>query len=247
MMPLLPEFARIVEPEILDELRPDDVHARRSRRDLRRVHRAMGSVSILRRSLQTLNLAAPPRRIVEIGAGDGTLLLRLARALAPRWSGASVTLLDRYDLLSPETRAGYKRLQLKVNVERADVMQWATHSAPTHYDLCIASLFLHHFDSRLLGVLLAGVAARADAFVAVEPRRSVVARLGSALIGVLGTNAVTRADAVTSVAAGFTGLELTCLWPEASGGWTLRETSEIPFSHCFSAVRGRGVAHGHGE
>ncbi len=78
---------RRVRPEALDVLDPQDPRAQRSRRDLRRIHRAMGSLTILKNLVARLRLAAHPKRIVELGAGDGTLLLRLARILKPGWEG----------------------------------------------------------------------------------------------------------------------------------------------------------------
>jgi hypothetical protein len=46
---------------------------------------------------------------------------------------------------------------------------------------------------------------------------------------------VTRHDAVASVRAGFTGHELSRLWPD--GNWRLREELALPFTHVFSAGR----------
>jgi len=229
--------ARCVLPELLDELAPNDPRARRSRRDLRRVHYAMGTLSILQRTLARLQLAAPPRRLLELGAGDGTLLLRLARALHPRWTGIELTLLDRHDIVAPETREAYRQLGWRVTVERTEVLAWAQEPSTQRYDLCVATLFLHHFDDSSLGVLLPAVAARTNAFVACEPRRDWAARLGSRLVGVIGGNDVTRADAVTSVAAGFANLELTTAWPRADGAWVVDEFPARPFTHCFVAVR----------
>ncbi len=194
---------RRVEPEELDGLAADDPRGRRSRRDLRRVHVAMRSVSNLRRAVAALQLAAQPRRILELGAGDGTLLLRFARAQRPRWTGVELTLLDRVDLV----------------------------------DLCFANLFLHHFESAPLILLLRAVAAATDAFVACEPRRSNIARAGSRLIVLLGASEVTRQDAVKSVAAGFTDRELSAAWNTAAGDWNLVEFPAPPFSHCLAAAR----------
>src|ERR1700733_4212257 len=56
--------------------------------------------------------------------------------------------------------------------------------------------------------------------------------MGFALAG----NEVTRHDAVASVRAGFTGRELSRLWPD--GHWRLREALALPFTHVFSARRG---------
>jgi len=231
--------ARIVAPELLDELHPDDPRARRSRRDLRRVHRAMGSLSILRQAIARLQLMTPPRRILELGAGDGSLLLRLARA-QPAWRRLEVTLLDRHDLLGAETRKSYDQLGWKLTVLRRDVIEWVRQEPAQRFDLCITTLFLHHFDTATLGILMAAIAANCGAFVACEPRRSGVAWLGSRLIGIVGANAVTRADAVKSVEAGFAGQELTAIWPDSHGQWRCEEYEAPPFTHCFTAAR-RGV------
>jgi hypothetical protein len=231
---------RTVLPELLDELAPDDPRARRSRGDLRRIHVAMGSAAILARALARVRPAAPPRRIVELGAGDGTLLLRVARRLG--WRDVELTLLDRVDLLDDATRAAYAALGWRVRANRACALDWARAAtgrdaagADARYDLCVASLFLHHFAPDALADLLRGVAARADAFVALEPRRGRLARVGSRLVALLGANAVTRADAVTSVDAGFADRELSSSWP--SGPWHLVERAAGPFAHSFVATR----------
>jgi hypothetical protein len=228
---------RLVVPERLDHLDPQDPLAQRSRRDLRRVHLAMRTVSILRRMVSDLRLAAPPRRIIELGAGDGTLLLRLARTLKPRWTGVELTLLDQQDLVAADTREAYRHEGWKLTLISADVLKWAREPVTQRYDLCVAVLFLHHFESNELGTLLAGAGARTDAFIGCEPRRDGLSRLGSAAIGLIGANEVTREDAVKSVAAGFRALELTAAWSQVAGEWITNEYRSPPFTHCFSAVR----------
>jgi SAM-dependent methyltransferase len=226
-----------VTPERLDDLPPDDPLAIRSRRDLQRVHRAMGSVSILRRAVLKLALSTAPKRILELGAGDGTLLLRFARAVRPRWTGVELTLLDQQDLISGAVREAYRQLDWRVNVLQADALEWARSPPTQRYDLCVTTLFLHHFESENLRVLLAGVAAHTDHFAACEPRRSWVAQFGSRFIGLLGTNEVTREDGIKSVDAGFTDSELTGVWSTLGGDWRLSEYQAWPFTHCFLAAR----------
>src|SRR5450631_1600683 len=230
---------RMVEREELDGLAADDPRGRRSRRDLRRVHIAMRSISNLQRAVAALRLAAQPRRILELGAGDGTLLLRFARAQRPQWSDVELTLLDRVDLVSEETRVGYRELGWQVNFLRADALEWAASKETCRYDLGFANLFLHHLDSAPLILMLQAIAAATDAFVACEPRRSSIARFGSRLIVLLGASEVTRHDAVRSVAAGFTDRELSAAWGTADGDWNLVEFPAPPFSHCLAAARAR--------
>ena len=231
--------SRVVLPETLDSLDPADTQARRSRRDLRRVHRAMRTVSILKDASRRLRLAVTPHRILELGGGDGSLMLRLARAMRPRWPDVALTILDWHDIVSPQTLAGYETLGWRLQVKRQDAMAWASEPTDQHYDLCMTNLFLHHFDDSKLPVLMRAIAMNCDAFVACEPHRHAFAVLGSALIGILGTNRVTREDAAISVAAGFTREELTAIWPNADGRWSCEEYTALPFTHCFTAALNR--------
>jgi len=81
-------ISRIVAVETLDGLATDNPVAMRSRRDLRRIHLVMGTRAILLRALHDLTVSLrkdTPLRVLELGAGDGTLMLGVARALAPTW------------------------------------------------------------------------------------------------------------------------------------------------------------------
>lgn len=242
---------RIVAAEALDHLAPDDPVARRSRRDLVRVHLAMGTRSIVSRgwrSLLTPAMTRRPLRILELGAGDGTLLLGVARSLVPRWPQVQLTLLDRQHIVSTATQQAYADLGWTAQVQVDEVLAWAARPAQQPpgacmepWDLITTTLFLHHFEARQIGLVLAAVASHTDRFFACEPKRSWLPLAGGHLIGAIGANAVTRADAVLSVHAGFRGQEITAAWPPAEGIWQTREASAGLFSHCFSAIRS-GIA-----
>ena len=204
----------------------------------------MRSASILRRLIATLGLSAPPRRIIELGAGDGTLLLTVASSLEPRWNGVELTLLDRVDLLADRTQAAYRRVGWEVRPLRADVMDWLRGDVGSPYDLCVASLFLHHFEGPRLAALMRGIAQRTNAFIASEPRRDAISRLGALCVGLIGANAVTRGDAVKSVAAGFRDDELGAAWGDPGTDWRIEEFRAPPFTHCFTAVRRGGIPAG---
>lgn len=247
---------RTVVPEELDNLGPDDPSAVRSRRDLRRVHRAMGTCGVLTRELsaEMANRAMGrlPLRVLELGAGDGSLMLRVASSLKPRWPEVELTLLDQVDLLDPKTRAGYERAGWIATPKTMDALDWARQQsgkcefaqdeAPV-WDVIVANLFLHHFEAEDLQRLLAAIAQRSSVFVACEPRRSRFALAASHCIGALGAGRVTRADAVTSVRAGFCDRELSALWSPRAG-WSLYERSAGLFSHCFRAERTAAAALG---
>ncbi len=237
MVRLLPAALaqRQVEREALDDLPVDDPRAHHARRDLRVIHRMMGTHPLLRRALLRATTGAPPRRVLEIGCGDGRLLLDLAPRL--RWPLLDLTLLDRQDTVAPSTLAAYRRYGWRATPLLADVQE-ALPGAAAGCDLVVACLFLHHFDNAALASLLGTLASQARAVVAFEPRRSTGALLGSRLVGLLGANAVTRADAVLSVRAGFRATEISALWPaSASNDWQLHEAAAGPFGHVFIARR----------
>ena len=227
---------RRVEPEMLDHLPAADPRAIDSRKNLRRINRIMAAQTILCRGIDAATRGRPPRHIVELGAGDGTLLLRVAHRRAAKWPGVEATLVDRQDLVSPETREGFAALGWKLRVVTRDVFDWLEETPPVPHDLLVANLFLHHFAGNRLERLLFGIAARSAAFVACEPRRATAALFGSHLVGLLGCNAVTRNDAVLSVHAGFRDAELTAAWPKMPG-WEIDEYPAGLFTHCFLANR----------
>jgi len=231
---------RRVEPELLDTLPAADLRAARSRRDLQRLNALMGHASIVARCLGAAQ-SRPPRRVVDLGGGDGSFLLTVAGKLARHWPGVRVTLVDRHNLLSEPTRAGFQQLGWQIELAQADAFEWMASSSLDSSECILANLFLHHFASDRLRQLLSRVAERTELFVACEPRRGRFVRAASRLLWMIGCNAVTRHDAVASVRAGFLAGELSSLWP-GDGHWRLSEESAGPFSHCFRASRLPGQA-----
>ena len=238
---------RVGAAETLDGLAEDDPAAVHSRRDLRRVHRMMGTRTIVARALRELTAfrsATEPLRILELGAGDGTLMLGVARMLRKDCPAVRLQLLDRQKLVSAATLESYAELGWQVSVQVCDVFDWVTSdadqlktkSAP-RWDVIVVNLFLHHFEGTQLDALLGAIASRTNRFLACEPRRGMLALAGSHLIGLIGANAVTRQDAVLSVHAGFEKGEITALWPSTHANWTLNDYSAGLFSQCFCALR----------
>jgi hypothetical protein len=64
---------RSLEPELLDQLPPQDPRAVRSRGDLRRINAIMGNARIIARHLGNAT------RIADLGGGDGSLMRGLAK------------------------------------------------------------------------------------------------------------------------------------------------------------------------
>jgi hypothetical protein len=222
-------FSRTLEPELLDLLAADDPRARASRRDLVKINFVMRQQTIMAQLLWPL---AAPRRLADLGSGDGRFLLGVARRMAAHWPGVTALLVDRQDIVSPQTRAGFAALGWKCESVTADIFE----AMPRlDAEIITANLFLHHLEDVALARLLTLAAEKARGFVACEPRRSQSALLASRMVFALACNHVTRHDAVASVRAGFDGRELWRLWPGA--GWRLREGWALPFTHFFSAQR----------
>ena len=225
---------RLVQPELLDELPPDDPRARWSRCDLRRVNAWMRNHAIMARALRTGANGQAPRQIIEFGAGDGNLMLRVARKLSPRWQNMNITLLDRHQNVMPRTLASFASLGWRAEALEADVFDWLPTAAGL--DVIVANLFLHHFEDARLRELFRAVADRVRLFVAIEPRRALWPLFCCRWIWAIGCNSVTRHDARVSVHAGFSGNELSALWP-ADKNWELTEQRTGSFSHLFVARR----------
>ena len=225
---------RIVQPEFLDTLPAGDPRAIRSRLDLRRVNGWMGQHAMMAAPLQKALKHQPPGHIIELGAGDGNFLLRVAQKISPRWPAVKVALTDLQKNVSAETLAAFAALGWPAEAVVADVFDWLQTSDAG--GIVIANLFLHHFEDARLAELFRLISPRAKLFIAAEPRRAPWPLLCSRLLWAIGCNDVTRHDAVVSVRAGFSGEELSALWPDRQH-WRLTEHRAGAFSHLFIAQK----------
>lgn len=226
---------RIVEPELLDELPPQDHRALQSRLDLRRLNQWMNHPRIMAGVLrENLNVKSP--RIVELGAGDGHFLLSVARRLQKEWPNAGVTLVDRLDAFAPKIDDEFQALGWRVQKEIAGVIDWLEKSPPDAADAIINNLFLHQFPAADLAQILRLAARSTNLFIALEPRRAWLPWAVGHLLWCIGCNSVTRHDAGISIRAGFSGPEISALW-EDKKNWELTEQPFGLFSHLFIARR----------
>lgn len=214
---------RIVEPEWLDELPADEPRAIESRRDLRRLNGLLSHAHIMARALGPF---PAPKRVLDLGAGDGSFALRLAQAA--NWQNTEFVLLDRAPIPSSVAES-LRSLNCQVTLVQQDALE--DYAA---VDCIVTNLFLHHFAESELRRLLRLAASRCRTFVACEPRRSLFALVASRLVGIIGCNSVTRHDAVASVRAGFRDSELSAHWP-CHAEWSLAERRAGLFSQLFLA------------
>ncbi|HEY1663427.1 MAG TPA: methyltransferase domain-containing protein [Verrucomicrobiae bacterium] len=221
-------MSRIVEPEILDSLPPDDPRAARSRRDLHRVNLVMGNHGIMARALKE-HCPLPPKQIAELGAGDGNFLLRVAAKSG--WQNIDAVLLDQTRAVSAGTLAAFSKFNWRAQFVTADVFEW---NGPA--EVVIANLFIHHFEDAELARLLQKIAGHAKLFIALEPHRFYYPRPCALTTLLVGCSRVTLHDAEASIRAGFIRQEITPLWPDKPN-WQLTERRAGLFSHLFVARR----------
>jgi 2-polyprenyl-3-methyl-5-hydroxy-6-metoxy-1,4-benzoquinol methylase len=149
----MPELYRVrsLKPEIMD--RPDQPPelARKFHRDLKVVHRLMGNWSTL---VARLRNGHRPESVIDIGCGDGALLVYLRRTLSLR----SVTGVD---LKPPERAVG------GVRVIAAD----ATRDPLPAADAAVSVMVLHHLTDDQVIALVRNVGRSVKRFVCVDPVR----------------------------------------------------------------------------
>jgi hypothetical protein len=225
---------RVIEREWLDELPPENAGAAGSRRDLQRLNAWMGNAGLVAQQLR--GLPQKPTVLTEMGAGDGRFMLQVARRLSRDWAGTRLRLVDKQRVSLESVEREFASLGWRVESIQADVFELLNNDVWDWGEATVANLFLHHFSRAKLADLFSRLAERTNALIGVEPRRSGFALTASRLVGLIGCNHVTRHDAPASVRAGFSGRELSELWP-ANGQWTLQEGRAGLFSHLFVAER----------
>ena len=184
---------RCIQPELLDLLPQDDPAAVKAREEMPMVNGIMGNHRWIERMLR--RHGEPGWRITELGAGDGTLSLRLLNTGLCR-----VQALHAVDL-APRP----KHWPQEASWTCGDVN---THPLPES-EIVIANLFLHHFVVGQLRGLGLRFSSATRLIVAAEPaRRWIHAILGRLFCEIAELNHVHRHDMQVSIRAGFRGDEL---------------------------------------
>jgi len=219
IMAIINTNQRVVVPELLDSLPADDPSAIRSRRDLRLINFLMGNFSWIMATLEK-HAASMGQGVVELGAGDGRLLDRLA---------------DRF----PEVRFSAYDLAPRPD-DLSDRIVWLKGDLfdspfPENGGVLFANLFLHHFENPALA-RLAGWCDAFDVLVFCEPDR---ARLPHLLGNVMSPfiNHVTRHDMHVSIDAGFAEGEMADALGLSSARWNIRESATLRGARRFLATR----------
>ena len=228
---------RHLEPELLDGLPADDPGAIASRRDLVWINALMFQARFMA-SLMRANLQTPPLRILELGAGDGQFMLRVARLMARRWPDVEIVMVDRIGLIGKDVRNAFAEFGWRAQPVTADIFDW-TGDRP--FDLVCANLILHHFDDARLKELFARIMTMAPVLVATEPLRARGPLVATRCLRLIGAGAVTLNDATQSVRAGFRGTELSQLW-QASGGTPVMEARKGLFTQGFVGAKMPGAS-----
>ncbi|MEO5759431.1 MAG: class I SAM-dependent methyltransferase [Mesorhizobium sp.] len=207
---------RHLEPEFLDGLLADDPSAIASRRDLVLINTLMFQARIMASLLRT-HVRTPPLRILEIGAGDGKFMLKVARLMAKRWPSVEIVMVDRIDLIGQDVRNAFAKIGWRARPVIADIFDVANEALHGPFDLVCANLILHHFDDTRLLELSSRIMTMAPMLVAAEPLRARMPLVATRVLPLIGACAVTLNDAAQSVRAGFRGTELSQIWRQAGG------------------------------
>ena len=196
---------RLVEPEIIDQLPPDHPDVIRSRRDLRMINFLMGNERWIARNLRAFPEACA-RGVIEIGAGEGTLLKRLAA----RDPGMPLTGCD----LAPRP-AG---LPAAIAWEQRDVFDCL---AGCSCGVLTANLFLHHFTDDELP-RFRPLLRQFEVICVNEPYRTEQTVTDAKIIMPL-VGRATKHDMPASIRAGFLHGEMPRLLGLDSAEWRVRE------------------------
>ena len=198
-----PGKMRQILPELLDALPHDDPAALRSRSELGMINGLMRNHHWVCRRLRRLEPGN--QRVLELGAGDGSLARRaLKEGIVPsaRWSAI--------DLAPAPEDWPCDAVWHQCDLFALPVLPDA--------EIIVANLFLHHFHDDQLEILGRRLPDSCRMLIACEPARRWVHSLQGRLLSLLtGLSKVTHHDMLVSIRAGFTGDEL----PRAMGlqGW----------------------------
>jgi len=184
---------RVLQPELLDSLAPDDPDAIRARDEMVQVNGIMGNHRWIERMIRRHGQST--WRIAELGAGNGALSIRLLNA----------GLCGADDLHAMDLAPRPANWPATAKWSCGDVLNQTLPES----EVVIANLFLHHFTSEQLRALGSRISSSTRLLIAAEPARLWIhTLLGRLFCELAELNHVQRHDMQASIRAGFRGDEL---------------------------------------
>ena len=215
---------RVPSTELLDDDRGTPTEIRQGLKDLWRINRWLGGFSGTLQLLTRIFERAGIRqaRILDVGAGDGRLAMRLGARLHRQGFRAEIFVLDRR--LSHLEQGKMEGDTIHAIV--GDALRMPFGEGAFHVVLC--NLFLHHFSGEKLQALLSSLAdAASQAVVVNDLERGWLPYLFIRANPVFARSPLTRHDGPASVRQAYTRQELGELVRAA--GFRDFELSKLPF------------------
>lgn len=213
---------RVIKPEILDTLEPNDPAALHNRRDLRWFNAIMGNYRWMTRSLRAT--IRPHEPILEIGAGTGDLGFHL---------------LNHY----PSETLTYAGLDLWPRPHAWPAL-WEWHQADlttfTHYaryPVLIGNFIIHQFNDSVISNLFKNIVSDVRVILLCETARRPLHLYQLPLSNLLGINHVSRHDARVSIEGGFIKNELAELMQLAPTAWDIDVSMTFLGAYRLQAIR----------
>ena len=125
---------RLIVPELLDALPADDARAAASRRDLAWINALMLQSRIMAALLRR-HVSAPPRRILELGFGDGAFMLAVAGRMG--WRDVDLVMVDQADLLTNSRHNEFASLGWRAQPVVADIFEWIGQREEGRFDVVV--------------------------------------------------------------------------------------------------------------
>ncbi|MCA1791062.1 MAG: methyltransferase domain-containing protein, partial [Thioalkalivibrio sp.] len=206
---------RTLEPELMDDPALERGLHEEALAALARINRvSLTDRRILREVVRLARTSRHPLRVLDVGCGDGDVLLRVGSLARSRGVEVELHGCDISEAALKRARARAAVRGFEVALTRLDVTRSPLPEGP--FSLVTCSLFLHHFSDADAAGLLGRMAAAGHTLLVQDLRRT---SLGFVLawLGVYGLtrSRVARVDGLRSVRAAFTVQEAWALCARA--------------------------------